>query len=122
MIVPVTAAAIGCGLMLLIAVVGLVRDTAPGRLFLLVAGATTLALVVVLGFGVAEVVTAERTGGAGTVVTYLAYLAAAAAAVPVALLWAAAERTRSGTLVLLVAALTVPFLLVRALDVWSVRG
>ena len=122
MIVPLTIASIGCGLLLLLAVIGLVRDVSPGRVFLIVAAATTLALVVVLGFGVAEVATAEQTGGAGTVITYLAYLAAAAAAIPIALLWAAAERTRSGTVVLLVASLTVPFLIIRALDVWALRG
>lgn len=118
----IAASAIGCGLLLLLAVVGLVRDTAPGRAFLLVSMATTACLAAVLLGGIIEVATAEETGGAGTVVTYLAYLAAAAVAIPIALLWAAAERTRSGTTVLLVAALTVPFLIIRALDVWALRA
>lgn len=51
--------------------------------------------------------------------TYLGYLYAILAIIPVGWIWAESERNRGGTSVLLVAVLVVPFLLLRTAQVWS---
>jgi len=40
---------------------------------------------------------------------------------PIGFVWSAGERTRSGTAVLLIAVLVVPFLSLRLHDLWVVR-
>ena len=51
-------------------------------------------------------------------VTYVGYLIGALLILPLGWLWAASEKTRAGSAVLLVAVLLVPFLLLRMHDIW----
>jgi hypothetical protein len=55
------------------------------------------------------------------VAAYLGYLVGALLVLPAGFLWSAGERTRSGTAVLVVAVLLLPFLSLRLHDLWSVR-
>ena len=48
-------------------------------------------------------------------------LVGALLALPIGFVWSAGERTRSGTAVLLIAVLLVPFLSLRLHDLWTVR-
>ncbi|MDX6360549.1 MAG: hypothetical protein QOH37_3603 [Nocardioidaceae bacterium] len=52
---------------------------------------------------------------------YLGYLVGALLVLPIGFVWSAGERTRSGTAVLLVAVVVLPFLSLRLHDLWSVR-
>jgi hypothetical protein len=53
------------------------------------------------------------------VLPYLGYLIGALFILPIAFLWSASEKSRSGTAVLLVAVLVLPVLSVRLHDLWS---
>ncbi|WP_151084059.1 hypothetical protein [Nocardioides cynanchi] len=55
------------------------------------------------------------------VAAYLGYLIGALLVLPIGFVWSAGEQTRSGTAVLLVAVLVVPFLSLRLHDLWVVR-
>ena len=55
------------------------------------------------------------------VAAYLGYLVGALLVLPIGFVWSAGERTRSGTAVLLIAVLVVPFLSLRLHDLWVVR-
>ena len=55
------------------------------------------------------------------VAAYVGYLVGALLALPIGFVWSAGERTRSGTAVLLIAVLLVPFLSLRLHDLWTVR-
>ncbi|WP_426247512.1 hypothetical protein [Nocardioides sp. LHG3406-4] len=50
---------------------------------------------------------------------FVSYLVGALVVLPVGALWSLAERSRSGTAVLIVAALTVAFLVVRLQQIWG---
>jgi Kef-type K+ transport system membrane component KefB len=53
------------------------------------------------------------------VAAYIGYLVGSLAVLPAAFLWAAGERTRAGTGVLLVAVVVVPVLVLRVNQLWS---
>ena len=55
------------------------------------------------------------------VAAYLGYLVGALLVLPIGFVWSAGEQTRSGTAVLLIAVLVVPFLSLRLHDLWVVR-
>ncbi len=54
--------------------------------------------------------------------TFVGYLVGILLVVPVGTLWALAEPTRSGTAVLVLATLLVPFLLLRLDQIWNAGG
>jgi hypothetical protein len=56
------------------------------------------------------------------VAPYLGYLVGALLILPVAFVWSASEKSRSGTAVVLVAVLVVPVLLLRLHDLWASGG
>ena len=85
-------------------------------LFWLLAALEAGLLAQLIGGSVALAVS-ERVGIDG--VTFVGYQITAAAALPVAVAWAASERTRWGVGVLLVACLTVAAMVQRMLQVWQ---
>ncbi|MEU3272516.1 hypothetical protein ABZ639_16865 [Saccharomonospora sp. NPDC006951] len=55
----------------------------------------------------------------GSMVTFIAYLVGSLLVLPIATVWALAERTRSATAILGVACVTVPVLILRMSEVWG---
>lgn len=106
----------GCGVLVVLTLIDLVRDRQPGRVFLVVAGLVTVVLAVLT---VAVTVRLVEADSDVNPITFVGYHVVATAALPAAVLWAAGERTRAGVAVLLIAALVVPILLLRAAQVWS---
>lgn len=93
-----------------------IRDeVAQDRTFALL-GITELVLVVQLVVGGVLLGVADRDVSG---VLFVSYLVGIALALPIGAFWSLAERTRSGTGVLVVAALTVLALEVRLVDIWS---
>lgn len=93
-----------------------IRDeVAQDRTFALL-GIAELVLVVQLIVGCVLLAGADRDVSG---VLFVSYLLGVALVLPIGAFWSLAERTRSGTGVLVVAALTVLALEVRLVDIWS---
>ncbi len=105
-----------CGLTALSLVVEIVRDRQPGNVTFAGLVALEAGLLVQLVWGVARLF-GEHDGV--VVFTYVGYLIGALLVLPVGFIWSASEKTRSGTAVLLVAVLVLPFLLLRLHDIWA---
>lgn len=75
-----------------------------------------LALVTQLLVGVVQLVATERDVPA---FTFVGYLVGVLLILPLGLVWAVGEKSRSGTAVLLVAIATVPFLIYRTEQIWA---
>jgi uncharacterized membrane protein YozB (DUF420 family) len=95
------------------------RDRAVGRRTLLAAAVVELGFVVQLVVGV---VLLARTDRDVSGVLFVAYLVGAVLVLPVAVVWAQAERTRWGTTVLVVAGLVDAVLLARLQQIWGGQG
>lgn len=54
--------------------------------------------------------------------TWIGYLVTTAVLIPLGYIWSVKERNRGGTGVLLVAVVTIPVLLVRLGQIWTLRG
>lgn len=94
----------------------MIRDVvAQDRTFALL-GLAELALVVQLAVGCVLLAGTDRDVSG---VLFVSYLVGTALALPIGAFWSLAERTRSGTGVLVVAALTVLALEVRLVDIWN---
>ncbi|MGA8845377.1 MAG: hypothetical protein WB471_02045 [Nocardioides sp.] len=94
----------------------LIRDeVAQDRTFALI-GTAELVLVVQLVLGCVLLAGTERDVSG---VLFVSYLIGVALALPVGAFWSLAERSRSGTGVLVVSALTVLALEVRLVEIWS---
>ena len=108
-----------CGVTALVVVVQIIRDRLANRLVYALLGLIELGLVAQLVLGLVKVF-----GGAEgvSVPTYVGYLLGALVILPLAAGWSWAERSRSGTAVLLVGLLVVPFLFVRLHDIWSLHA
>ena len=97
----------------------LIRDqVAQDRTFALLAVAEVLLLVQLVVGCVLLAGTDRDVDG----VTFVSYLVGIALALPVGAFWSLAERTRSGTGVLVLAALTVLALQLRLVDIWNGAG
>ncbi len=103
-----------CGLTALLVVVQLVRDRQVGKVVLALLLLIEAGLVANLVLGIGWV-----TGDHADIsaVTYVGYLVGVLAVLPLAWGWSWAERTRSGTAVILVGLLVVPYLFVRLHEV-----
>jgi hypothetical protein len=105
-----------CALVLVQLVVLVARDRLPGRFSYALLGLVELGLVVQLVVGLVRVFDDHR---GVSVPTYVGYLVGALVILPLAAAWARAERSRSGTGVLIVAVVLLPVLFVRLHDIWS---
>jgi hypothetical protein len=94
----------------------IVRDVRPGRVTYALLALVEVGLVAQLVIGLARVFDDHRGVSVGT---YVGYLVGSLVIVPLAAGWAWAERTRSGTGVLLVGIVVLPVLFVRLHDIWS---
>ncbi len=100
----------------LTALVDVIRDRLPGWWLLGVLGVLELALLTQVAVAVAQLVSIERDI---EVVTFVGYLVGVLLLVPAGIVWALAERTRSGTAVIIVACLAVLAMLARLNDIWA---
>ena len=106
-------------LVALLAVGYVVRNRAIDRLLLAAMAVLWLGCLLQLVTGVVNLVrTDEDVSG----VLFLAYLVGLVAVPPLAVAWARGEQSRAGTGVLVVAALLVPFLLLRLNTIWTAPG
>lgn len=92
------------------------RDRLTDRVLLAIAGLLTVGLVAQLVTSFVLVLTEDNDANP---VTFLAYLVGCVAAMPVAAWWARGEPSRAGTAVWIVVGLVLPFLLLRASQVWD---
>ncbi len=99
-------------------VVLIVLDRLPGDLLYGALAVVEIGLVVQLVIGLVRVF---GDHGDLNVAAYVGYLVGSLLVLPVAFLWAAGERTRSGTAVLLVGVLAVGFLFLRLQQLWTYR-
>jgi phosphoglycerol transferase MdoB-like AlkP superfamily enzyme len=105
-----------CLLVAVLLVVLIVRAVRPGRVTYALLALIEVGLVVELVLGLARVFDDHR---GVSVPTYVGYLVGALVILPLAAGWAWAERTRSGTGVLLVGVVVLPVLFVRLHDIWA---
>ena len=105
-----------CAVALVQLAVLIARDRRPGRLTYALLAVVEAGLVAQLVLGLVRVIDDHQ---GVSVATYVGYLVGALVILPLAAGWAWAERTRSGTAVLLVGVLVVPVLFVRLHDIWS---
>ena len=99
-------------------VVLIVLDRLPGDLLYGVLAVIEIGLVIQLVIGLVKVF---GDHGDLNVAAYVGYLVGSLLVLPIAFVWSAGERTRSGTGVLLVAVVAVAFLFVRLQQLWSYR-
>jgi len=105
-----------CGLVAVQLIVLIVRDVRPGPVTYALLALVEVGLVAQLVLGLARVFDDHEGVSVGT---YVGYLVGALVIVPLAAGWAWAERTRSGTGVLLVGVVVLPVLFLRLHDIWS---
>lgn len=112
-VIQVIAGAL-CGVLALVALAGLVTGRPFGRAVIVVSAAIELVLVVHLVAGVGQLLGTEGVPA----VTYVGYLVGVLIVLPAAVAWASVELSRAGPAVVLLASLTVGFLLLRTHDIW----
>ncbi|ALG11821.1 hypothetical protein [Kibdelosporangium phytohabitans] len=78
-----------------------------------------LGLLVQMVAGLINVFSTDRTVATGT---FIGYLVGPVLIVPLAAVWAAAERSRWGSAVLVIGCLTVPVLILRLRQIWDGHG
>ncbi|MDQ6934107.1 MAG: hypothetical protein M3130_02230 [Actinomycetota bacterium] len=105
-----------CAVTAVLLVVTIVRDRVPGHVVLWPLAVIEVGLVAELVLGLVRVFGDHR---GVSVPTYVGYLVGSLVILPVAWVWAASERSRGGTGVLLVAVLVIPVLFVRLANIWS---
>ena len=110
------ALSILCGVLVVLLVVLIARDRRPGPVTYTLLALVEVGLVAQLVIGLSRVFDDHR---GVSVATYVGYLVGALLILPLAAGWAWAERTRSGTGVLLVGIVVVPVLFLRLHDIWS---
>lgn len=105
-----------CGLLALVLVVDIVRNVQNGTAAFWGLVTIEVGLLVQVVWGVVRLI-GDSDGVA--VAPYLGYLVGALLILPIGFVWSASEKSRSGTGVLLVAVLVLPFLFVRLHDIWA---
>jgi hypothetical protein len=108
-----------CGLTAILVIVQIIRNQLANKLVWGLLAVIELGLVVQLVLGIVRVL-GDSEGY--SVPTYLGYLLGSLVVLPLAAGWSWAERSRSGTAVLLIGLVVVPFLFLRLHQVWSFRG
>jgi hypothetical protein len=99
-----------------VALVHVALDRSPGTLPLGALGVLEVALVAQLVVGVVLLATDDQSTSA---VVFVGYLVGILLILPAGVLWSLAERSRSGTAVLVLACLTVAFLVLRLGQLWD---
>ena len=111
MIEPLQTVLIVASLLLaVLAGVYVALDRSPDNTLVGFAGLLELGFVVQAGIGIAQVIGDDDVTSP---VTFIGYLLAALLVLPLGVLWSLAERSRGATSVVIVAALTMAFLVVR---------
>ena len=105
-----------CGLLVVLLVVLMARDVLAGPLTYALLALVEAGLVVQLVLGLVRVLDDHEGVSVGA---YVGYLVGALVILPLAAGWAWAERSRSGTGVLLVGVVVLPVLFVRLHDIWA---
>ncbi|MDC5698894.1 hypothetical protein OO014_16700 [Intrasporangium calvum] len=108
------ALSVMCGVAAVLVLVQVARDRLVNRPILAWLAVIEVGLVVHLVQGIAWLTGGDRGISAAT---YVGYLAASLVVLPLAVGWAWAERSRSGTAVILVGLFLVPYLFLRLYDV-----
>ncbi len=103
-------------LMVLVLVGFMIADRRPNNLVINALVAVEIALVGQLGLGLIRVF--RGAPDHVSVWEYVGYLMAILLILPAGVVWSSAERTRSGTAVLVIAVLLVPFLCLRINQIW----
>ncbi len=106
-------------LVVLAALVLLVRDRPVGDTSFALMALAEAALMVQLVLGLFLLASTERDVRA---VLFISYLVGALVALPIGAFWSLAERSRAGTAVVVLAALTVAALEARLVDIWGGLG
>ena len=88
-------------------------DRSPDNALVGLAGLIEVGFIVQAGVGIAQVIGDDDVASP---VTFIGYLIAALIVLPIGVLWSLAERSRGATAVLIVAALTAAFLVVRVMQ------
>jgi threonine/homoserine efflux transporter RhtA len=96
--------------------VAAVRDRSPATLHVGAAALVELVLLIQLVVAVVRLLLGDRPAELGT---FVGYLIASVLVVPVAVLWAAAQRDRWSSVVLGVAGLVIVVLVLRMQQVWT---
>jgi hypothetical protein len=108
-----------CGLTAILVVVQIIRNRLANTLVWALLAVIEVGLVVQLVLGILRVL--DDSEGY-SVPTYIGYLLGSLVVLPLAAGWSWAERSRSGTAVLLIGLVVVPFLFLRLHQVWTFRG
>ncbi|SFP71750.1 hypothetical protein SAMN05421810_103190 [Amycolatopsis arida] len=95
------------------------RNRPPRRPLLIGLAVVELLLAAQVVIAVVLLLSGQRPG---SMVTFLAYLVGSLLVLPLGAMWALAERSRSSTVVLGVACVTVPVLVLRMHEVWGGAG
>lgn len=103
----------------LVATVHLVRDRAAQDSLFLAVAVAELVLLVQLIVGCVQLAGTDRDVDG---VLFVSYLVGVTLVLPIGAFWSLAERTRAGTAVVLLAALTVVALELRLHGIWSAAG
>ena len=108
-----------CGVAALLVLVQVVRDRPVNKPIIAILGLIEAGLIVHLVLGI-QWLTGDRPDIPA--LTYLGYLVASLAVLPLAWGWSWAERSRSGTAVLLVGLAVVPYLFIRLHEIATPGG
>lgn len=108
--------AVGSLALLVLTIGHIARNRPPGTVLLGGLALLELGLVVQLVAGIVRLVGTDRDVSG---LVYVGYLVGILLVVPAAVVWSAAERSRSGTAVLAVALVLVPVLSLRLQQIWA---
>jgi len=115
--IPLQLAIGSLSLLVALVLVGfMIWDRRPNNLILSALVAVEVGLLAQLVLGVIRVL--RGAPGHVSVWEYVGYLLAVLLILPAGVVWSSAERTRSGTAVLLIAVLLIPFLSLRINQIW----
>ena len=117
MIEPLQVALYAVSALLFLATLGyVVRGRLPDNALIGGLALPQLGLVAQLLVGLVQLVTTDRGVAA---FSFVGYLLAVLVILPLGLVWAIGEKSRSGTAVLLIAVAVVPFLVFRLEQIWA---